>query len=268
MNTKLTLQEKLRDLRAERKLTLAELAKSTGISKTVLHRLETHTKERINYQDVVTLIHFYKISADYLFGLTDNRQHRGDGLDALYLPDEAIVALQSGDLNNRLLGEVIAHPDFPYLLAALEAFVDRTTAQYLDVINKVYQMQLDMIARKNIPVNKRDEYVTALTQMQIEPDEYYSYHLSKRFEKLARSLCVEHEKETLPKSGQSLIKSVEKQLRKLYGVEIETVNTDQVRLEMIADQLDVDLNETTEEEKRSLLSFLNKSFLGRLFMKP
>jgi transcriptional regulator with XRE-family HTH domain len=110
MNKKLTLQEKLRDLRDERKLTLAELAKATGISKTTLHRLENRTKIKMGYQDVVTLTGFYRVSADYLFGLTDNRQHRGDGLDALYLSDEAISVLQSGDLNNRLLSEVIVHP--------------------------------------------------------------------------------------------------------------------------------------------------------------
>lgn len=36
MNTKLTIQEKLKDLRVERRLTLEQLAEETGISKSAL----------------------------------------------------------------------------------------------------------------------------------------------------------------------------------------------------------------------------------------
>ena len=36
MNTKLTMQEKLKDLRVERHLTLEQLAEETGISKSAL----------------------------------------------------------------------------------------------------------------------------------------------------------------------------------------------------------------------------------------
>ncbi len=42
MNTSLTIQEKLKDLRVERKLTLEELAEQTGISKSALVNYETN----------------------------------------------------------------------------------------------------------------------------------------------------------------------------------------------------------------------------------
>jgi hypothetical protein len=44
--------------------------------------------------------------------LTDNRQHRHIEVDALRLSDSAIEILKSNKLNNRLVSELIAYPDF------------------------------------------------------------------------------------------------------------------------------------------------------------
>jgi len=83
MKTKLTLQEKLRDLRDEKKLTLSDLAGATGIPLSTLQRTEGQGDVRVDYQDIAALANFYGVSMDYLFGLTDNRQHRHIEVDAL-----------------------------------------------------------------------------------------------------------------------------------------------------------------------------------------
>jgi len=119
MNARLTLGEKLKDLRNSReggKLILAEVSEDTGISVSTLQRLEADDDIRIGYQDIVVLARFYDVSADYLFGLTDNRQYRNAEIDGLRLSDEAIAVLKDGQLNNRLISEFLAHDDFPNLL--------------------------------------------------------------------------------------------------------------------------------------------------------
>ena len=125
MKTKLTLQEKLRDLRDEKKLTLAELSEATGIPLSTLQRLEGADDICVRYQDVTALARFYGVSADFLFGLTDNRQYRNVEIDALNLSDEAIAVLKGGEMNNRLISELLAHTDFQQLLSALEVYIDR-----------------------------------------------------------------------------------------------------------------------------------------------
>lgn len=77
MKTKLTLQEKLRDLREERKLKLSEVAEQTGIPSATLGRLEAEDDVRAGYQDIAALARFYEVSGDYLLGLTGNRRQRG-----------------------------------------------------------------------------------------------------------------------------------------------------------------------------------------------
>lgn len=125
MKTKLTLQEKLRDLRDEKKMTLSDLSGVTGIPLSTLQRAEGQEDVRVGYQDIAALAKFYGVSTDYLFGLTDNRQHRHIEVDTLDLSDDAIEILKGEKLNNRLLCELIAHPDFQKLMNAVEIYIDR-----------------------------------------------------------------------------------------------------------------------------------------------
>ena len=55
MNPKLTIQEKLKDLRVERHLTLEQLAEETGISKSALGKYEADDYKDISPFSIVTL---------------------------------------------------------------------------------------------------------------------------------------------------------------------------------------------------------------------
>ena len=125
MKVELTLQEKLRDLRDEKKITLSELSKETGIPLSTLQRFEGKSDVRVGYQDVAALALYYNVSTDYLFGLTDNLQHRNIEMDKLKLSDNAIEVLKDGKLNNRLISEFLSHKDFPKLLRSMEIYIDR-----------------------------------------------------------------------------------------------------------------------------------------------
>lgn len=94
MKVNLTLQEKLRDLRDERRLKLHDAADATGIPLATLGRIESNEDNQASYQNVATLAKFYNVSTDYLFGVTDNRQHRHIEIDALSLSDSAIETLK------------------------------------------------------------------------------------------------------------------------------------------------------------------------------
>lgn len=101
METRLTLGEKLKDLRNKRggKLILADVSEATGISVSTLQRLEGDEDIRVGYQDIETLARYYDVSADYLFGLTDLQQYRNIEIDKLRLSDEAIAVLKDSKLN-------------------------------------------------------------------------------------------------------------------------------------------------------------------------
>ena len=54
MNPKLTIQEKLKDLRVERRLTLEQLAEETGISKSALGKYEADDYKDISPFSIVS----------------------------------------------------------------------------------------------------------------------------------------------------------------------------------------------------------------------
>ena len=69
MNTTLTIQEKLKDLRVEHGLTLEQLANQTGLSKSALSKYESDDYKDISPFAIATLAEFYGVSTDYLMGL-------------------------------------------------------------------------------------------------------------------------------------------------------------------------------------------------------
>lgn len=75
MNPKLTIQEKLKDLRVERHLTLEQLAEETGISKSALGKYEADDFKDISPFSIVTLAKYYGVSTDYLMGMTETKKH-------------------------------------------------------------------------------------------------------------------------------------------------------------------------------------------------
>ena len=59
MKQKMTIQERLKDLRLERHLKLEELATATGISKSALGSYENEEYKEISHGSLVTLAKFY-----------------------------------------------------------------------------------------------------------------------------------------------------------------------------------------------------------------
>ena len=126
MKTRISVQERLKDLRVERGLNLEELAQETGISKSALGSYENDNDEykEINHGSLLKLADFYQVSVDYLLGLTNNRKYENTPIEELHLSDEVVELLKSERFNNRLLCEIISHEKFKELLADAEIYVD------------------------------------------------------------------------------------------------------------------------------------------------
>ena len=90
MNTTLTIQEKLKDLRVEHGLTLEQLADQTGLSKSALGKYENDDYKDISPFAIVTLAKFYHVTTDYLLGVSEQKNHSDTELSALHLSDDAI----------------------------------------------------------------------------------------------------------------------------------------------------------------------------------
>ena len=120
----LTIQERLKDLRVERGSTLEQLAEQTHLSKSALGSYEAEDFKDISHYAIIKLAKFYGVTADYLLGLSETKNHPNTDLADLHLSDGMIELLKSGLVDNSLLCELATHPDFPRLMADLEIYVN------------------------------------------------------------------------------------------------------------------------------------------------
>ena len=171
----------------------------------------------------------------------------------------------SGKLNTRLLSDLITHPDFAGLLAALEVYIDDMVAPKMKMTDKVLDIVIGRIKKKTKNADP-DIYMTALTEGQIDPDDYMRFKLTRRFDNLARSLYEVNHKPQEETDG-SIVETFKEQLDTYEETLEKTGSAEEAKLAVLADQLGVDYKKMPDGEKQSLLSMFGRSKFARFFKK-
>lgn len=166
MQVKLTIGERLKDLRVERKLTLEQLAAEVGISKSALGKYESDNGKDISPYSILLLADYYGVSCDYLMGRTETKNHPNTALHELHLSDASIDVLRTGKFNHRLLSELICHKDFQRLMLDAEIYVDRIADMRIKDMNTVLEATRQMVLMEH-GEEANDLYLHTLKAAQI-----------------------------------------------------------------------------------------------------
>ncbi len=184
MNIKLTLGERLKDLRVERNLKLETLAEQTGLSKSALSKYESDDVTDLSIYAVTTLAEFYGVTTDYLLGVTENKKRSDAVLSDLHLSDGAVDVLKNGRFNHRLLCELIVHENFQRFMTDLEIYVDGYVSANIQNLNEAPQD--DGKITPFLPYRRLDEPVYVFQKDIARPvrqqDAFYRDGLIQRFE--------------------------------------------------------------------------------------
>ena len=129
-------------------LDIAEVAKATGLSSSALSNYENDEGKDISHRAILALAKFYGVSADYLLGLTETKNHPNADLDDLYLSDDVIGLLKSGRINNRLLCELAGHEGFQRLMVDMEIYVDRIANMRIHDLNVLLAAERKAVMEK------------------------------------------------------------------------------------------------------------------------
>ena len=173
MKNQLSIQEKLEDLRKERNLTQDVVASAVGITGSTLSKYENKENKEYNIAILNKLADYYGVSLEWLVGNTEAKESSQTEIDTLFLDDETIELLKSGRFNNRLLCEIIKHPDFIKLMTDTEIYVDGiATMQIKNMNDWLDAVRLKIIQQKN--PNSNDLYLKVLESSHIQEEEYFS----------------------------------------------------------------------------------------------
>ena len=259
MQPKLTIQERLKDLRVERGLTLEQLSAETGISKSALGKYEADDFKDISPFSMVELAKFYGVSTDYLLGLTEQKNHPNTELDALHLGDDAIEVLRTGKFNHRLLSELICHKDFQRFMLDAEIYVDRIADMRINDMNAVLGAVRQMALMKS-GGDESDLHLRTLEVAQIREDEYFGSLIADDLKGILRDIRNEHRPDVMTADESSLAATVQEQLQEAMNFE---GSSEEKKIRAYLATIGLDYDALTKEEFVSLIGILKKSKLLR-----
>ena len=255
MQPKLTIQERLKDLRVERGLTLEQLSAETGISKSALGKYEADDFKDISPFSMVELAKFYGVSTDYLLGLTEQKNHPNTELDALHLGDDAIDVLKTGKFNHRLLSELICHKDFQRFLLDAEIYVDRIADMRVNDMNAVLEAVRQMALMKN-GGEENDLHLRTLEVAQIREDEYFGSLIADDLKGILRDIRSEHRPDTMTADEVSFAENMQNQLREAMNFE---GSSEEKKAKALLATLGIDYDAITMEQFVNLIEVLKLS---------
>ena len=255
MQPKLTIQERLKDLRVERGLTLEQLSAETGISKSALGKYEADDFKDISPFSMVELAKFYGVSTDYLLGLTEQKNHPNTELDALHLRDDAIEVLRTGKFNHRLLSELICHKDFQRFMLDAEIYVDRIADMRVNDMNAVLEAVRQMALIKN-GGEENDLHLRTLEVAQIREDEYFGSLIADDLKGILRDIRSEHRPDTMTADEVSFAENMQNQLREAMNFE---GSSEEKKAKALLATLGIDYDAITMEQFVNLIEVLKLS---------
>ena len=255
MQPKLTIQERLKDLRVERGLTLEQLSAETSISKSALGKYEADDFKDISPFSMVALAKFYGVSTDYLLGLTEQKNHPNTELDALHLGDDAIEVLRTGKFNHRLLSELICHKDFQRFMLDAEIYVDRIADMRVNDMNAVLEAVRQMALMKN-GGEENDLHLRTLEVAQIREDEYFGSLIADDLKGILRDIRSEHRPDTMTADETSLAATMQGQLQDAMNFE---GSSEEKKAKALLATLGIDYDAITMEQFVNLIEVLKLS---------
>lgn len=255
MQCKLTISERLKDLRVERGLTLEQLAEATGLSRSALGKYEADDFKDISPFSIVTLAQFYGVSTDYLLGMVEQRNHPNTELNALHLSDDAIEVLENGKINHRLLCEWITHKGFQRFLLDAEIYVDRIADLRINDMNAVLEATREnMIQQKGYDENDLKFRITEVAR--VDEDGYFAHVVHQDIDVILRDIRDAHRTDSTTADADSTADDARKILEEAMSFE---GSDKEKQLRIICGQLGIPYDKLTPDEFAGMISALQKS---------
>ena len=248
----LTIQERLKDLRVERGLTLEQLAEQTHLSKSALGSYEGDNFKDISHYALIKLAKFYGVTADYLLGRSQTRNHPNADLADLHLSDDMIELLKSGLVDNSLLCELATHPDFPRLMADLEIYVNGVAGKQMQNANAIVDAVSATIMKQHNPG------LTDPQLRQLIADSFCRYVIQQDINKIALDLREAHKDDffSVPEDN-----PLEDFLQTAEETTSPDSDPEQAAMMFICKRLKLNYKKLSEEEKKWLKKIAQKSDL-------
>ena len=257
MQVKLTIPERLRDLRAERGTDLADVAAATRLSASALSTYENDERKDISHRAVIALASFYGVTADYILGLTEIKNDPNVELHELHLDDKTLELLKSGEINNLLLCEMMTNDGFQRLMMDIVIYVDRIASMQVATLNAAVDAARAKLLAEQRP-DKKDVYLRTLELAHIREDEYFSHVVHDDLDAIIRDIREAHKTDSTTADVET-VSPIGKFIQEIDAMEKMQGSEQEKQLRVLCHQLEIPYDKLTREEFVALIKALQLS---------
>lgn len=203
METRLTIGERLKDLRVEHDMNQKDVENQTGIPASTLSTYENDTVGNVNMNAIIRLAAFYGVQPEYLLCLTDNKKRPDASIQDLRLSDNTVdILLKDKTLNHRLLCEMIEHPGFRQMMFDLEIYVNRYVSDRVKDANAMLEAMRQLLVEKYSTAN--DVEMRTLQVAQIVEDEYFGRVIYEELSAILKDIRSAHMADDTTSDGSAI----------------------------------------------------------------
>ena len=135
-----TPNELIGDLRRKMGISQQELSRRIGIPTSQISRLESGRIKNISSDILVKLAKEFKVSTDYILGLSTIRNRKNHDISELGLSDGAVTPLLKGKIDAQTLNRLLEHRNFPNLIKLIKIYFEDTLVAGIRGRNEIIDM--------------------------------------------------------------------------------------------------------------------------------
>ena len=261
MNIKLTIPERLKDLRSEKGVNQGAVAAAAEVSSSAVSGYENIEDKDISHRAIIALAKYYGVTADYLLGLTEIKNRPNAELHELHLDDKTIDLLKSGRINNRLLCEMANHKTFTRLMADIVIYIDRLIEMPFQTLDAIMDASRNTLIQEIYP-DKNNVYLRTLELARGQEEKYIQQVIHDDLDEIIQDLRERHRSDRTtaddkdPPETKKLIQCLQDAAKVLADGK-----KDETTVRVLCQTLEIPYNDMTKEEFCGVIKWLNRSNL-------
>lgn len=150
--------QRISDLCNGNHITQKELAKRIGISAPQLSRIVSGETKTVNSDILIAVANEFKVTADYILGLSNISVRRSYDISELGLSENAVRGLVTGTVDAEILNRLLEHKSFPYLISLIRIYFQDTAKLGIAARNQIIDFATAPLSdiMKNRPENRTE----------------------------------------------------------------------------------------------------------------
>lgn len=128
-------RDRIQDLLRERGMTQTELAEKIGISGGALNRYISGETDKIAAENIVKIARVFGVPTDFLLCETNIPYRTNYDIEELGLTAKAAARLYTGEVDPKVVSQLLEHKEFAILVAQIAQFEDATISASISGMN-------------------------------------------------------------------------------------------------------------------------------------